>query len=187
MAVKRKEPEKKEVSPEIPYHQAFKVQIQQLRKPKWYFKKDLSKQAHLKLRKSVERFGYGIICVRHFSLDIKEVIDGWRRVEIMRELGYPDDLLVFVQDYGKLPEIDAVILARNMNHGFGEIDAIEYSKSLNYALDLQEVNTGKCYSSKEISGMTPEARYQVDDILTLLDFDWKKFKDELSEDNFMRY
>ena len=171
--IKKKEEPKVGYNPgNLPVFQI--VPIKKLHVPDWYFKRPLSGAAKNKLTRLVKMFGPGAILCRHWSLDHLEVMDGNRRVEIFRELGATE---IGCLNYGKIPRELAVIFARSVNHPWGHIDPIAYAKQ------LKERNK---ITDKEIAHLTPETLSQVEELSTILDFDWSVFKDNHTEASFMR-
>ena len=135
--------------------------INKLIKPEFDIKKNITGIDKMKLQACIKLAGYGIICTSG-----SEVIDGWKRVEIIKECNLYTE--VDVLDYGKISIAKKVLLRRILNHQWSDIDAIELSKMLKNEV-LKE------FSIIKLSNYFPEDQHIIKELSTLIDFDWKDF------------
>lgn len=72
---------------------------------------------HGKFQESLFNNSYGILTVAHFSLDIKEIIDGNKRYEFLLRNNIHE---VRCLDYGNITHEQRVKLAEQLNHNWYE-------------------------------------------------------------------
>jgi hypothetical protein len=137
------------------------VPIDALKNPTFYMKKDSNIIDSNLLRKSVYIYDYGILTVAHFSLDKKEVIDGLKRLEILRRSEVKE---VRCLDYGDIPRWQRLLLSRVLNNNWTEIDTEVFNKYLKLEIK-NKINV------EQLKELMPEAVNILNELSELLKFD----------------
>ena len=75
---------------------------------------------------------------------------------------------VYCQWYEKLSDLDTLVLLRNLHYEWSQIDVIQFSELLNIIDEKPD--------PKKLAGVMPENEEEINNIINLLDFDWKKFE-----------
>jgi len=152
----------------VPIYQI--LDITKLVKPSFYLKATLSNDKReltakkMKFKKAIKDFGYGIIIVRELNDSKYEVIDGWKRVEILKGLGETE---IYCQNFGKISQKEAGLISRVKNHQWSNLSLIAFSKYLKSQFKKEELGN--------LTGILPEGKKELEDVYRLLDFDWSQF------------
>jgi hypothetical protein len=116
-----------------------------------------------KLKASIEHdASAGIMAVREMDAGTLEVIDGNHRLDAIRELGWTH---VQVENFGKLSDAEAVVLAERRNHQWFETDDAVLSKLMKETV-LPEL------SLDELEQFMPRSRASLEALVKLTDFNW---------------
>jgi len=145
----------------------IEVSRDKLKVPDWYFKRFKSNVEQAKLSNSIRKFGTGILSVVPQG-DMFTIIDGVKRFNIACKMGI-ETFKCLVYD---VSNDVAIILSRNLNNNYAEIDAIEYAKALQTSVNTMSINL--------IASLSPEDKEAIQYLLKLVDFDWKAYIEEIT-------
>ncbi len=129
------------------------IRIKNIIIPDWYIMLPISDEDKIIMKKSIERYGYGSLVVRNNN----ELIDGRKRLKIMKELRYSVADCVY---YPKLSDLGALLLIRNLHYEWSQIDVLEFSELLNMSCTKKDIY--------RIAKIIPEEREEIKNVLNLI-------------------
>jgi len=145
------------------------IPLDQIVPADWNFKEDDEGKAQ-KLVENIRRNGQIKNCnVRQLEDGRYEMIDGNHRLIAFKELGITH---VLAYDHGPISKEEAIRIAHEVTEYF-RIDPLKQAEAVSFILD----------SGIELDDLVetvPWTREELDDIVTLLDFDWDQFRAEAS-------
>jgi hypothetical protein len=139
------------------------VSVGRLIPAKWNYKKTGTPEIAQKLAASIRRDrSAGVLAVRVLGKSL-EVMDGNHRLDAVKLLEWPT---VMVENFGKITQAEAVLLAQRRNHQWFEDDTVALSALFkNVVLPKFDLET--------LEEFMPFNKTGLESLAKLCDFDWK--------------